>query len=256
MRADSSGLRTTALLALALASLLSGACDPPGKPSAEEAQVIDRDKILDFQVLYESNCAGCHGSDGKSGAARALNQPLYLAILPKDTLRQIIHNGRPGTSMPAWAKSQGGPLTDQQIDALVGGIYKNWAKPDNFRNATLLSYSAGATTGDAANGKRVFLKKCFPCHARGAAVGPVTESSYLSLVSDQYLRSAILAGRPDFGMPDYRGFALTEQDVTDLLAYLESMRPPGAQKQMQDAVALQQQQQNDAAKTQGHEGAK
>jgi cytochrome c oxidase cbb3-type subunit III len=256
MRADSRERRTAVLLTLTVALLLSGACDPPGKPAAEEAQAIDREKILDFRELYESNCAGCHGTDGKSGAARTLNQPLYLTILPKDALRQIIHNGRPGTSMPAWAKSQGGPLTDQQVDALVDGIYQNWAKPENFKNATLLTYTAGAATGDVANGKRVFLKKCFACHAKGAAVGPVTEPSYLSLVSDQYLRSAILAGRPDFGMPDYRGFALTEQDVTDLSAYLESMRPPGAQKQMQDAVALQQQQQNAAAKTRGQEGAK
>jgi mono/diheme cytochrome c family protein len=160
--------------------------------------------------------------------------------------------------MPAWAKSQGGPLTDQQVDALVDGIYNNWAKPASFKNATLLTYSAGAATGDAGNGKRVFLKKCFACHARGAAVGPVTDPTYLSLVSDQYLRSAILAGRPDFGMPDYRGFALTEQDIADLVAYLESLRPPAAQKQMQAAVALQQQQQNESAKTEGdtRQGAK
>src|SRR3954465_13295283 len=136
MRASLRGRRATALLALAAASLLSVACDPPGKPPAEEPQAINRETILDFRVLYESNCAGCHGTDGKSGAARTLNQPLYLAILPEDTLRQIIRNGRPGPAMPAWARSQGGPLTDQQVDALVDGIYKSWAKPENFKNAT------------------------------------------------------------------------------------------------------------------------
>jgi mono/diheme cytochrome c family protein len=222
--------------------LLSIACDPPGKPPAEEPQAIDRETIVDFRVLYESNCSGCHGDEGKYGAARTLNQPLYLAILPRDTLRQIIRNGRPGTSMPAWAKSQGGPLTDQQVEVLVNGIYTNWAKPENFQNTHLLSYVASDATGDATNGKKLFLKKCFACHAKGAPVGPVTEPSYLSLVSDQYLRSAILAGRPDLGMPDYRGFALSEQDIADLLAYLGSLRPPEARQAMQDAVALQQQQ--------------
>jgi cytochrome c oxidase cbb3-type subunit 3/ubiquinol-cytochrome c reductase cytochrome c subunit len=142
----SAGHRTPLLVVCAVASLVSVGCDPPGKPPAVEPQAIDREKILDFRVLYESNCSGCHGDDGRYGAARTLNQPLYLAILPRDTLRQIIRNGRPGTSMPPWAKSLGGPLTDQQVEVLVNGIYTNWAKSENFRNASLLSYAASNAT--------------------------------------------------------------------------------------------------------------
>ena len=67
------------------------------------------------------------------------------------------------------------------------------------------------------------------CHGPGAKVGSVTEPAYLSLVSDQMLRTSILVGRPDLGMPDYRhlklGKALTDSDVSDLVAFLSSKRP-------------------------------
>ena len=44
--------------------------------------------------------------------------------------------------MPAWAKTEGGPLTMRQIDALVDGIEKNWAKPNQFSDAKLPPYVA------------------------------------------------------------------------------------------------------------------
>lgn len=250
----------TAGFLVVLFSVALSSCDPPGKPKGVDAQAIDREKIMDFATLYEANCSGCHGVDGKNGAARTINQPLYLAVLPKDTLREIIRNGRPGTVMPAWVKSQGGPLTDQQVEALVNAIYKNWGKPVQAGAAALPAYSSDAT-GDAAKGKRLYGRNCFLCHGTGAAVGPVTDTAYLSLVSNQYLRSSILFGRPDLGMPDYRSLALghplSEQDVADLVAYLASLRPPDALKAMQDAAALQQQQQQQAATSSTHgEGGK
>src|SRR5689334_12565525 len=99
--------------------LLSCSCHPPGKPQPEPLL----EQVAYFNTLYAENCAGCHGDDGKNGPGRILNDPLYLAVLPKQALREIIENGRPGTAMPGWAKSQGGPLEPKQIDALVDGIY-------------------------------------------------------------------------------------------------------------------------------------
>jgi cytochrome c oxidase cbb3-type subunit III len=50
----------------------------------------------------------------------------------------------------------------------------------------------------------------------------------LSLVSDQSLRTIVIAGRPDLGHPDWRqvrhGQPLTDQDVSDVIAYLHSLR--------------------------------
>ena len=201
------------------------ACDPPGKPKERE---INRREITDFTTLYNNNCQGCHGPDGKNGPGRPLNDSLYLAIVPKAELQKVITNGRPGTAMPAWALSQGGPLTETQVSALVDGIETHWAKPVNFGSAPVPSYYA-STAGDADHGRKLFLKDCFACHGQGAPIGPVTDAAFLALVDDQLLRTAIIQGRPDLGMPDYRsinvGHALADQDITDLVAFLASKRP-------------------------------
>jgi mono/diheme cytochrome c family protein len=223
-------MRQLSLVAVPLAfACLLAACDPPGKPKEHDPQAENREAIMDFPTLYESNCAGCHGADGKNGAARILNDNLYLAYIGKDKLRDVVRKGRPGTSMPAWAKSEGGPLTDRQVEALVNGIYSKWSKAATY--PAMPSYAATAA-GDANHGKRLFLMECFMCHGKGAAVGTVTDSQYTSLVSDEYIRSAIVAGRKDLGMPDYRvlgrGKPLSDQDLSDLVAFITSYRPADA----------------------------
>jgi mono/diheme cytochrome c family protein len=221
-------LRLAIIAGVCVSSLLSLACQPWGKPKPLPPPAED---ITDFQTLYNSNCSACHGINGKNGPARPLNDPLFLALIPRDTLQQTIENGLPGTSMPAWARSQGGPLYPKQVTALVNAIEKNWAKPVNLKGAALPAY-ATATAGDAARGKKLFVRDCFMCHGQGAAIGPVTDPAYLTLVTDQVLRSTIITGRPDLGMPDFRalnlGHALADQDVTDLVAYLGSLRPAAA----------------------------
>jgi cytochrome c oxidase cbb3-type subunit 3 len=218
--------RRLGISACAAMLLASMACDPPGKPKPVPPS---SENIMDFATLYGENCAGCHGADGRNGPGRVLNDPLYLAVIPRDELQNVIANGRPGTAMPAWVRSQGGPLTDKQVDALADGIEKNWAKPQNFQGATLPSYSAQGEHGDTARGKKLFVRDCFMCHGQGARIGPVTDRSYLQLSSDQLLRTSIIVGRPDLGMPDYRflnmGHALANQDIADLVSYLVSMRP-------------------------------
>lgn len=205
---------------------LQAACDPPGKPKLVAST---ESGSLDFQTLYAGNCKACHGIDGKNGPGRILNDPLYLAILPRQTLHDILVHGRPGTAMPAWERSQGGPLAPKQIDALVDGIYRNWAKPVQFGSTPHPPYAEDAK-GNADSGRKLFARNCFMCHGPGARIGPITDPNYLSLVSDQMLRTSILIGRPDLGMPDYRhlklGKALSDQDVSDLVAFLVSKRPP------------------------------
>ncbi len=210
----------------ALLLLGASACQPPGKPKAEP---LNRREITDFRVLYGDNCQGCHGPDGKNGPGRPLNDPLYLAIVPKAELQKTITYGRQGTGMPAWALSQGGPLTDKQVAALVNGIEQNWGKPVHFGDAPVPSYSAENMAGDPDHGRKLFLKDCFACHGQGAPIGPVMDPTYLSLVSNQLLRTAVIQGRPDFGMPDYRslnaGHALSDQDIADVVAFVASKRP-------------------------------
>src|SRR5207244_8815393 len=96
-------------LFLALMSLvLTIACDRlPGKPD-EAARWKRPTEVVAFDQLYAGNCSGCHGADGRLGAARPLNDPLYLALVNDDTLWRVIAHGVPSTAMHALVQPQGG----------------------------------------------------------------------------------------------------------------------------------------------------
>ncbi len=117
-------------LCIGLFSVLSLGCigctDAPGRPAAGP-EVPRPDQVRGFSTLYHQNCAGCHGENGKNGAAISLANPIYLAIAGEATIRKITANGVPGKLMPSFEKSAGGTLTDQQIDSLVQGILQRGA---------------------------------------------------------------------------------------------------------------------------------
>src|ERR1700722_13150110 len=132
--------------------LLMGACaGAPGRPQPGDIAPIPSE-ISDFSVLYAQNCAGCHGAQGKGGAALALSDPVYLAIADDSVIRNAATNGIPGTSMPAFAQSAGGMLTEKQVNAIVNGIRTRWAKPDILHGVSAPPYAAPPPGGDAARG--------------------------------------------------------------------------------------------------------
>ncbi len=222
------------LVGVGLGALLAIAgCDLPGKPTA--ADIVRRPSDnLDPVALYNQNCAGCHGAEGKLGPAPPIGDPVYLAIVDDDTLRQVISKGRPGTPMSAFAQSEGGMLTSKQVDAIVQGIRKRWGKPDVLQGVTAPSYAAKAA-GSPQKGAAAFGTYCASCHgANGSGsdkVGSIVNSHYLTLITDQGLRTITIIGRPDFNAPDWRGnvpgHPMTDQQITDVVAWLASQRPAG-----------------------------
>jgi len=215
------GIRILGACALVLAI---SACDKaPGRPGSDSVAQRPEEELR-FDVLYRQNCAGCHGTDGKNGAAFQLANPVYQAWVADSSLRKWISNGMPQTQMPAFAISAGGSLTDKQIDVLVQGMRHRWAPAGGQLNR-MPPYLQPADA-DASRGKQVFERSCVSCHERSKQ--GITSPDYLALVSDQALRSMIVAGRPDIGEPDWQHAdpmgALTEQDVSDVVKFLGSLR--------------------------------
>src|SRR6202046_4216171 len=122
-------IRLLVSAALALSTVVGGCANAPGKEAAAGTPIVPSE-ISDFNVLYGENCAGCHGLDGRGGAAIALADPVYLAIADDTIVRRAAANGIPGTSMPAFAQSAGGMLTEKQIDVIARGIRDHWSKPN------------------------------------------------------------------------------------------------------------------------------
>ena len=218
--------------ALALAALLAiTSCEAPGHRAAEE-HVLRPNEVSDFRQLYAQNCSGCHGVNGKGGLTVGLGDPVYLAIADDATIRRITAEGLPGTAMPAFAQKAGGSLTDSQIEILIHGIRTRWARPDALGNLKPPPYVA-SRPGDAARGKDVFAASCSSCHGsdgRSGRGGSIADSSYLALVSDQHLRTVTITGMPALGAPDWRGDVpgkpLSDDDVTDVVAWLAAQRTP------------------------------
>jgi cytochrome c oxidase cbb3-type subunit 3 len=196
-----------------------------GQPTGEH------DGRAEFDLLYGLNCAGCHGAGGTGGAARGLADPVFLRIADDATIRDAVARGVPQTAMPAFAKMAGGALADDQIDTIVRGLRAN---ADVLLELNLPLY-AMSSAGDPTRGAGSFATFCAKCHGDDGHGGPgassIVDPAYLSLVSDQSLRTTVIAGRPDLGAPDWRGNVpgrpMSAQEVSDVVAWLAMKRPKG-----------------------------
>ena len=215
---------------IAVAIIAVACSDSRGRPGPN-SEVLPPRQITDFHLLYAKNCAACHGPEGKNGVAVSLGDPLFLAIADDAVIRRVTTTGVPGFPMPAFATSAGGMLTDKQIDSIVTGI-RSWAKPDRVSDASLPPYSDGASA-DAMRGADVYATYCSSCHGQnghgGEKASGIVDGAYLSLVSDQQLRTIVIIGRPDIGMPDWRnnvpGHPMSAQEISDVVAWMAAQRP-------------------------------
>jgi cytochrome c oxidase cbb3-type subunit III len=216
-------------VALSLTAL-SGCGAPPGQPSVA-SETIAPNEISDFETLYSQNCSGCHGPEGKGGAAMALADPVYLAIADDAAVRKVVTGGVRGTAMSAFAVSAGGMLTDKQIDIITTQMRARWSHPGDLSSANLPSY-APKTAGNTAQGDTAYKTFCESCHGAEGRGGPkgsaITNDSFLALISDQGLRTVVITGRPELGAPDFRGNVpgkpMSDQEITDVVAWLASHR--------------------------------
>jgi cytochrome c oxidase cbb3-type subunit 3 len=212
-------------------------CDAlPGRPDVTKREVVPAE-VTAFDALYRRNCAGCHGTDGRLGPARPLNDPVYLSLVPADRLRTIIREGVSGSSMPAFGTAAGGELTDAQVEALAQGMLARWGRPDTVQGVTLPPYGAPPGASDPrrpASGAAVYGRACAGCHGPDGRGGPkggsIVDPTYLALVSDQSLRTTVIAGRADLGHPNWKdyvpGHPLTPEEITDVVAWLTTHRAP------------------------------
>lgn len=245
------------LLLVALSHWLVG-CDRgiplTWKKAAEPAPETD----AGFTQLWGANCAGCHGADGSLGPARPLRDPVYLASIGDATLRTIIEKGGGAdTMMPAFGESYGASLSTEEIDAIVSGMRRAWARAGTAPSRVSMAAHAPAIAASGAKssigtanaagierGKAAFARFCAACHDDSTAprsgarptgavpAGSVTDPFFLRLTSVRALRSAIIFGRTDLGMPGVDGpfpeldasVRMSSQEVDDIVRWLAERR--------------------------------
>lgn len=187
----------------------------------------------DGALLYQRNCAVCHGAEGTGGVGVPLNLPDFLAVASDDYLRKTIRLGRPGRVMPAFPS-----MADAELNALVA--YIRSLSPQQAP-----AYPAARSKGDAGRGGELFAKHCTVCHGdhgQGGTGTGVTFSrprqapvmapalnnpGFQQAVSDAMLRETLLRGRTGTPMPSLKALGLAAADADDLIAFLRTL--PGAE---------------------------
>ncbi|MCS7259823.1 MAG: cytochrome c [Anaerolineae bacterium] len=94
------------------------------------------------EALYRLHCRRCHGESGAGYPAPRLARawPVIRADL---YLRHVITQGIQGTAMRAWSQSEGGPLHDTDVDALVA-LLLTWSTSTGSRAASPSASSSGS----------------------------------------------------------------------------------------------------------------
>ena len=232
-------------------------------------------------ALFENNCIVCHGPQGRGidsvgpaiNAADLFNGERLgsfgFAGTVENYLRGVISAGRPvpseGTDfpqrMPTWGMDNGGPMRDDQINALVEFIM-NWEevalargedKPDGGTpgEGVGTDITIALPTGDPEVGEELIAGTlaCAACHVLGPA-GPAwaaeagipgiatraesrtSQDDYTGEASDavQYLIESILLsdayvvdGYLSGIMPANYSQRLNVQELADIIAYLQSL---------------------------------
>ena len=218
-------LLQTKTLFSCLITLALVACDRmPGKPTKETPVVIGSPSWT--QSTFNTNCRGCH-SQGAEGAAIPLIDAGYWKVASDAQVIQVIQQGQ-GVLMPSYLDSNGGPMSAEEIAALVKGMRSLWGAGSSGGQGGI---SGTVVAGNASAGAQVFAAACASCHATRGSSGSVTDPMYLKLISNQGLWSAIVYGRSSLGSPAWnepmpnRPSGLTPTEVADVVSWIAQSRP-------------------------------
>jgi len=174
--------------------------------------------------LYADTCALCHGPRGEGyradDAPRLASQEL-LSHASDDFLRVAILQGRPGSTMSAWSRERGGPLGDDDANAIVAFLRTLQTVPQ-------VALDSRRVAGDPARAMPTFEKECRTCHGdkgEGGRYPQIGNPVFLASASDAYVRAAIMRGRPDTPMTGFEG-RLDAMAIDDLVSLLRSWQRP------------------------------
>ncbi len=179
--------------------------------------------------LFVSNCAVCHGQFGEGGPNPAnpsqtivpISSAEFLKTRDDLTLRSIISQGQPNFGMSPFGSANGGPLSDDQIDALVAFIRSWEANPP-------VNLPAEVAAGRAAlSGSQVFANVCARCHGANGegGIGPAFNTAdFQNRYDDQSLLNVIDKGREATPMIAW-GDLLSAGQLQQLVQYIRTLKP-------------------------------
>lgn len=183
--------------------------------------------------LYSENCSACHGLSGEGGPnpARAgdtiapISSSEYLKTRNDATIRSIISQGQPDFGMSPFGDSNGGPLTDEQIDALVAFI-RSW----ETNPPVVLPPEVSVIPEPTWTSAQIFTLVCASCHGRQGEgdIGPALNTpEFQERYDDQALIEMITSGHEATSMIAW-GEILSSDQIKELADYIQNLPPSTA----------------------------
>lgn len=194
--------------------------------SFKEGTKLDSASSRYASRIYAKYCALCHGKDREGYAAdfapslrsRTLMETTQSPRSSYNYLHHAIAYGRSGTAMAPYAKTQGGPLNDDDIDLLMQWFLElsGVKKP--------IEMSTKPVAGNVALGKTLYAKHCAACHGtkgEGIRAPALGNPMLLATASDAFLRYTISEGRDSTPMPSFKD-SLSKLEINAVTAYIRS----------------------------------
>jgi mono/diheme cytochrome c family protein len=203
------------------------------------AQTPDPEQIELGEHLFAENCAVCHGSDGQSRVGAVLSKD-WPSLRPDLLVKSTIENGIPGSPMPGWSQAMGGPLSQDEIDAIVAYIltWQSGGPASIPPTATVfprtMLTAVPNVEGDPNNGALLYDKNCAVCHGpdgRGR-IGANLSNDWAAIRPDLSIKTTISNGIAGSVMPAWsqaRGGPLAETEINDLVAFLLALSESSVQ---------------------------
>ena len=230
------GLLATQIIVFGLAYAMF---NEPTRIVAAQGEILNV-QLDDAITLYAQNCSVCHGLSGEGiGATPALNRDSTRTMAYAD-LEKTIARGRFNTSMPAWSKEDGGPLSDYQISELVALIQSgDWSAtqdrvvnlglaplvpfttdPDPVLLAQVGTLPDGATLQTAI---QLFALNCVSCHGAdglGTTIAPALNDAAVREKTADELTRTVTLGSPGTLMAGWQN-ALSADEIAALVTLVQ-----------------------------------
>jgi len=186
------------------------------------------------QDLFTTNCSPCHGALGEGGVNPArpgdiiapISSAEYLKTRDDFTIRSIISQGQPELGMSPFGTAYGGPLDDDQIDALITYL-RSWEQNPPVENPPEIAVSPLSL-----NGAEIYNEICAQCHGPNGegTLGPALNSpSFQDSNTDEQIFDTIKYGHESTAMIGW-GEVLNTDQIQQLVEYVRQLRKePGTE---------------------------
>jgi mono/diheme cytochrome c family protein len=198
------------------------------------------------QELYSQNCALCHGEFGEGGPnpSRAgdiifpISTAEYLKTRDDSTIRSITTQGQPNYGMSPFGSAFGGPLDDDDIDAIVAFIRSWEANPPVELPPEIV---VDVEESEPLDTIKVYEQLCSQCHGLNGegGIGPAFENSQFQATrTDTQLINAINLGHDATSMIGW-GDVLSAEQIQQMVLLIRQFRTtPGVSQPVTDGVSF------------------